>query len=103
MNFQNASPVENRLTGSGESCASPGPRHPTRGRMGPRRGGSLPADVLYVRVGTRCQVQAALHPPPLEDIAAIRSRHALAKAMDAHPPPDLRLISSFCCHSLTPK
>jgi hypothetical protein len=47
------------------------------------------------------KAQAALHAAPLQNDAAIRSGHALAKAMHTHAAPDLGLISTLW-HLLTP-
>jgi hypothetical protein len=57
--------------------------------------------VLDVLIAADGQPYAALQASPLEHMAAISRGHALAKAMHTHAPPDLRLIRTFGCHSLT--
>jgi hypothetical protein len=59
--------------------------------------------VFYVIVAANSQPEAAFQAPPFEHLPAICACHALAKAMDAHAPPDLGLIRTFCCHALTSK
>jgi hypothetical protein len=59
--------------------------------------------VLNVIVAPDGQPDAAFQTPPLEHLAAICTGHTLAKTMYAHAPPDLGLIWTFCCHSLTSK
>jgi hypothetical protein len=59
--------------------------------------------VLDVCVAADGQPQAAFQAPPLEHDAAIRSGHALAETVHAHAPAYLGLVSTFGCHSLTPK
>jgi hypothetical protein len=78
------------------SCAS---HHPARILSG-REVELLPADVLYMIIAADGQPEAAFQTPPLKHDAAISSGHALTKAMHAHAPPDLGLISTFCCHTL---
>ena len=54
-------------------------------------------------IATDGQPEAAFQTPPLKHNAAIGSGHALAKSVHAHAPANLRLISTFCCHSLPSK
>jgi hypothetical protein len=63
----------------------------------------LPADMLYVIIAADGQPEATFQTAPLKHDAAIGGGHALAKAVHAHTPADLWLISAFCCHSLTSK
>jgi hypothetical protein len=63
----------------------------------------LPADVLYMIIAADGQPEATFQTAPLKHDAAIGGGHALAKAVHAHTPADLWLISAFCCHSLTSK
>jgi hypothetical protein len=63
----------------------------------------LPADVLDVIVAANREVQATLQASALEHLAAIGRGHALTKTVHTHAPADLWLISTFGCHSLTPK
>jgi hypothetical protein len=59
--------------------------------------------VLYVIIAANSQAEAALQTPPLEDLAAICSGHALAKAVHTHTPADPGLVWTFRCHSLSSK
>jgi hypothetical protein len=49
------------------------------------------------------QPEATFQTPPFKHDTAIGSGHALAKSVHAHAPANLRLISTFCCHSLPSK
>ena len=79
------------------TCALPSPARNSNHRAAK----FLPADVLDVRVAADGQAGAALQAPPLEHLAAICARHALAEAVHTHAPPDLGLISTLG-HLLTP-
>ena len=56
---------------------------------------TIPVDVLDMVVLRHCQAKAAFQPAALQDSTTVGSRHALAKAMDARPPADFGLVSTF--------
>jgi hypothetical protein len=55
----------------------------------------LPADFLYVLVGSHRQLLATAQASALEHRAPISRRHTTAEAMDTHTAADFRLIRTF--------
>ena len=55
----------------------------------------LPADFLYMIVGSHRKPLAAAQAPALEHLAPIGRGHALAETMHAHTAADLRLVRTF--------